>query len=123
MKKNLEKGDPRIKEWNRDFTKQFRVNHLSWWGRELPSEAEMEEGWKNLEVAGNKVDFIFTHCTASSTAALFLRGLYKPDCLTDYLEKVKQKVKYKRWLFGHYHDNLAVTEKDILLFEQIVRIW
>ena len=69
-----------------------------------------------------KVDFILTHCTASSTAALLSHGLYKPDKLTNYFEEIRCNIDYKRWLCGHYHDNKAITIKDIVLYEQIVRI-
>ena len=40
----------------------YRINHVSWWKQELPSEAEMEEGLKNLSLHGNTVDFIVSHC-------------------------------------------------------------
>lgn len=49
-------------------------------------------------------------------------GLYKPDKLTNYFEEIRCNVDYKRWLCGHYHDNKAITIKDIVLYEQIVRI-
>lgn len=32
----LEVGDPKIKLWNKDYSKLFRVNHVSWWEREFP---------------------------------------------------------------------------------------
>ena len=88
----------------------------------MPNQEEMDEGIKNLAEHNNKVDFILTHCTASSTAALLSHGLYKPDKLTDYLEEIRCNVDYGRWLCGHYHDNKAITTKDIVLYEQIVRI-
>ena len=53
----------------------------------MPSEAEMEEGRRNLQKHGDEVDFIVTHCAFSSTATLLSHRLYKPDLLTDYLEK------------------------------------
>ena len=88
----------------------------------MPCEAEFEEGRRNLERAGWEVDFIVTHCTASSTQALAGGGLYQPDALTDYLEEIRQKCRYRRWFFGHYHDNRNVTERDLMLYEQIIRI-
>ena len=42
--------------------------------------------------------------------------------LTDYLEELRQKVKFKKWFFGHYHDNRNVNAEEILLWEQIIRI-
>jgi len=48
--------------------------------------------------------------------------LYKPDRVTDYLETVKDKVDYKKWFFGHYHDNININEKEILIYEQMIRV-
>ena len=110
-KKELDKG------W-----KPYRINHLSWWKEELPSEKEMDEGRKNLQRYDNKVDFIITHCASSSTTALISHGIYKSDLLTSYLEEIRRSVKFKKWFFGHYHDNRNVNTEEILLWEQIIRI-
>ena len=118
----LEIGDPRIKEWSRDYYKMFRINHVSWWAEEMPSDTEMQNGLNNLAMADNKVDFIITHCCASSTQALMSHGFYKADELTNYLETIRINIDFKRWFFGHYHDNKAINEKEILLYEQIIRI-
>ena len=118
----LEIDDPRIRPWRKDPDKMYRINHISWWEEELPSIREMIDGRVNLDKNNNKVDFIISHCTASSTQALLSDGLYKPDILTDYFEEIKNIVNYKRWIFGHYHIDKAITDKDICLFEQIVRI-
>ena len=48
--------------------------------------------------------------------------MYQPDTLTDYLEEIRQKCQYRKWFFGHYHDNRNVTEKDLMLYEQMIRI-
>ena len=36
----------------------LRVNHVSWWKEEMPSQEEMDFGLKTLEEHSNKVDFI-----------------------------------------------------------------
>ena len=110
-KKELDKG------W-----KPYRINHLSWWKEELPTDEEMEEGIRNLQKYDNKVDFIVTHCASSSTEALLSHGMYQSDVLTTYLEKIRQSVEFKKWFFGHYHENRNVTAEEILLWEQIIRI-
>ena len=118
----LEKNDPRIKEWSKNPFKMFRVNHSSWWKEELPSEKEMNDGIQNLEKYNNKIDFIITHCGATSSIALYSMGDYKPDILTNYFEEIRQKEKKKKWFMGHYHDNYAINDKEIILYEQIIRI-
>lgn len=121
----LELDDPDYKKKYKALSNAgalFRVNHLSWWKEEMPDEEEFEEGIRNLTANNWEVDFIITHCTASSTQAVLSGGLYEPDELTGYLDEVKRKCLYKKWFFGHYHDNMAVTDKDLLLYEQIIRI-
>ena len=121
----LELDDPdfRLKKKKLDQGwKPYRINHLSWWKREMPTQEEMEEGRKNLEKNDNAVDFIVSHCCASSTAALISHGEYKPDVLTMYLEEIRQTVTFKKWFFGHYHDNKNINAEEILLYEQTVRI-
>lgn len=102
--------------------KSYRINHVSWWKEELPSAEEMEEGRRNLQRVDDKVDFIVTHCCASSTQLLLGHGNYQPDILTAYLEEIRQVVQFKKWFFGHYHDNQNVSAKEILLYEQMIRI-
>lgn len=111
-----------IKEWRNDWSKMFRVNHVSWWERELPSEEEIQEGIENLKKHDNKVDFIITHSPSASVIALLGKGLYEQDRLTKYLEEIRCNTEYKRMYSGHMHVNRAVNDKDILLYEQIIRI-
>lgn len=100
----------------------FRVKNISWWERELPTENEMEEGRRNLEKHGNAIDFIITHCCSSSTQAVMSHGAYTPDLLTNYLEEIRQKTAFKKWFFGHYHDNRNINAEEILVYEQMIRI-
>ena len=118
----LEPGDSRIHTWSRNRWKMFRVNHVSWWERELPNQEEMDEGRKNLAEHNNKVDFIITHCASSSTQALLSQGFFAADKLTDYLEIIKQTIEYEKWFFGHYHIDKVIDEKDLCVFRKIMQI-
>lgn len=118
----LEPGDPRIKEWDRDYTKMFRINGVSWWKEEMPSQEEMDEGIRNLAKENNKVDYILTHCPPTSVLKQ-MKHIYDSDYLTDYLQGIKETVEYKDWLFGHLHQNINIPwENAVGLYEQIVRI-
>ncbi len=96
----------------------YRINRVSWWEEEIPSEEEMAEGLSNLERVGNKVDVILTHCIPSSVQDIYSRGQYKHDRLTDYLDKVKNKFEFKMWFFGHYHENLKIGQKFVMLYRE-----
>lgn len=101
--------------------KMFRVNHISWWKQELPTEEEMQFGLKTLEENENKVDFIISHCCPQRVASLFSHGCYQADDLTRYFNIIADTVDFNRWFFGHYHNNQVVMSKFIMLYEQIVR--
>lgn len=100
----------------------LRINHISWWKQEMPSYEEMDFGIKTLKDNQNNVDFIVSHCAPSHIAASIAAGKYKPDMLTDYFETISQTVNFKKWFFGHYHNDMAVDDKFILLYDQIIRI-
>lgn len=100
----------------------LRVNHISWWKEEMPSQEEMDFGMQTLESIGNEVDFIVSHCGPQEVVSIYSMGFYKPDQLTSYFNVVANTVKFKKWFFGHYHENRMILGKFIMLYEQIVRI-
>ena len=98
----------------------YRINHETWWKEELPSEAEMTEGLKNLERVGNKVDVVISHSAPSSIVDIFSRGFFKHDILTDYLEKISELITFNTWFFGHYHESQTIGQKYVMLYDFIV---
>lgn len=100
---------------------QRKNKDISWWAQELPSDEEYAEARRSLDAVGWQVDYIITHCAPTSIALMGSRH-NEADRLTDFLQEVRERAKYHYWLFGHYHDNKAVDEKHILLWEQIVRV-
>lgn len=122
----LEIDDPDFSEKRKKLNKNsyslYRINHISWWKEELPSEEEISEGIKNLDKHDWKVDYIITHSPSASVIALLGQGLYEQDILTKYLEEIRCKTEYKRMFSGHMHVDYTVNDKDILLYEQIIRI-
>ena len=74
------------------------------WPEELPSAEEYAEAQRNLDVCGWEVDYIITHSPPSSLAE---RLGCPQDELTDFLEEIRQKASYRRWMFGHCHGDQA----------------
>ena len=100
---------------------RYRINHISWWAQEMPSEEEYAEARRNLTKVDWAVDYVITHCAPTSIALIENRH-NEADPLTDFLQEVKERAHYHYWLFGHYHDNRAIDEKHILLWEQIIQV-
>ncbi len=99
----------------------FRVKGVSWWPEELPSDEEYLTAMETLERTNWKVDYVITHCAPTSIARIIDRD-YESDDLTDFQEMVNQRLEFHYWLCGHYHDNRELTEKHVLLWEQIVQV-
>lgn len=101
--------------------KPFRINHVSWWKEEMPSENEMNEGIKNLEKVNYEVDFVITHCLP--TQILKMRWWFmESDELTRYFDTILQNLKFSLWYAGHYHVEEKIFGKFEILFEKIKRI-
>ena len=101
----------------------FRIEHESWWSQELPNEIEMEEGRRNLATVDYKVDYVITHCCANSIQDIIDHDpgrLYEADRLTDYLQEIEEKLEYKHWFFGHYHNDKQIDNKHTLLYYAIL---
>lgn len=121
----LEPDDPAFRQKFKRLNQQgalFRVNHQSWWAEELPSEAEYASARATLDKAGWETDYIITHCCPTSVQDVLSGGMYQHDALTDFLEEIRQRCKFEYWFFGHYHENLAIDRKFILLYEQIISL-
>ena len=121
----LDPADPlfRIKKARLDLKGgYYRVNHQSWWKEELPSPEEYETARRNLDRAGWSVDYVVSHCAPTTVQEKIADASYKANDLTDFLEAVARRCKFRYWLFGHYHANLILWKKYILLYEQIIRL-
>lgn len=121
----LEKDDPDLREKKRKMEahrKMYRVNHESWWAQELPNNLEYENAIKSLQRYNWEVDYVITHCAPEKIARLIADDSYPKDNLTIFLEAVAQKLNYKVWVFGHYHKNLSINNRFILLYQEIVEI-
>lgn len=102
--------------------KAYRKEGISWWAEELPSVEELEYATQNLEKHGNKVDLIITHCAPTHMQNLLIQnrsGDYQPkgDRLTQYFEWVYENIQYKKWLFGHYHQDVRLDDKHYCVYK------
>lgn len=121
----LEPDDPEFTEKRKRLDRiraLYRINHISWWAEELPSEEEMKEGFENLSRVNNKVDCVLTHCAPNSVQDIFSRGFFAHDRLTDYLEQIKESCDFKAWFFGHYHANGEIGNRFVMLYDEIVSL-
>ncbi len=82
----------------------------------------MAEGLDNLEKVGNQVDVVISHSAPSSIVDIYSRGFFGHDILTDYLEKIKERISFKAWFFGHYHESQIIGQKFIMLYDYFIEL-
>ena len=93
-------------------------------------ETDLNNGCKNeyrtareaLDKTGWDVDYIITHCCPSSIQDTFSGGLFQRDALTNFLDEVRERCRFQYWFFGHYHENMMVEKKFVMLYKQIIRL-
>lgn len=73
----------------------------------------------------NKVDVILSHtCPYSNIPRhLFLSQIDQSSVdnnMEKFLEEVKNKVKYEKWFFGHYHSNELIEENMYMLYDGVI---
>lgn len=95
----------------------WRVPGISWWPREDIEERDIINAKKHLKKYNNNVDFVLTHCVDSLTVTKILK--FKKDNSSDQLNFIDKTVKYKYWLFGHYHFDFWLNEKKLCMYQDI----
>ncbi|MCC8070131.1 MAG: metallophosphoesterase [Ruminococcus sp.] len=102
--------------------KAYRVPHRSWWKQEMPNDMEKSIGIENLKLHNNEVDYIITH-TAPTDIAIQIRDIHGDELpLNEYLLQIKNTVKFKKWFFGHFHDNRIIDDDFILLYDKFYNL-
>lgn len=101
----------------------YRINHLSWWKQELPTQGEVDQMLTTVEAHGYKFDYLLTHC-APTYLHQHITGDHTQDILTDFLQFLMDNgLEYVHHYFGHYHMNQTFKEdKATCLWNNIVEL-
>jgi len=109
----------------KSIDKARRKEGESWWRQEMPSQEEYSEAIDNLNKNNWGVDYIVTH-TAPTSIINSLEAAHevynKENELSDFLEEIEKKTKYKKWFFGHYHLDKNVNNKCYAIYQNVIRI-
>ena len=105
-----------------------RIENVSWWQNELPTQKEIDNALKNLEKSQNSVDLLITHDAPKELHEILgFSGVnmspYDPHYinLSLFLQHIKKTVKYSKWFMGHYHINKNISN-HYFLYDKIVNI-
>lgn len=102
--------------------REMRTPHVTWWEEEIPTVEEMQNGEENLKANDFQVDYIFSHEAPSGFRRFIDSGKYNLNALNVYLETLKEKTTFKKWLFGNYHVNKRVTSQAEAVFDSVIKL-
>lgn len=109
--------------------KAWRKPGISWWPQEMPSDEEVEEGFKNLEKYHNQVDYVLTHDCPITIGRLLSIYTYKAENgnvilakSNEVLEQILNRIEFKHWYFGHYHVDKKLSRQFTCLYQDMIQI-
>jgi len=105
--------------------KMYRTEGISWWSREMPSKEEYEIADINLKKHDYKVDYILTHDCPEIFLNEVITNSWKanPNELNMYLNEVYKAVTFKKWYFGHHHNDMFTNDfKCRCLYQDVIQI-
>lgn len=92
-----------------------------WFKEELPSAEEYQRGIASLAAHNYSVDYILTHTAPASIIPRLIGTAPDPHDreLTGFLDWIYHDVTFKRWYFGHFHEDRDINEKITACFQSI----
>lgn len=103
-----------------------RQEGIDWFPEEESSYEEENRALDNLNKHNNKVDYIISHTCSKSTAVELskLLGFYieEFDNQNKFFEHIKNTIQYTGWFFGHFHTDLQINKKEIVLYKKILNL-
>jgi len=110
--------------------KAFRMKYFEvcgekiWFEEELPSKDEFSRAIASLREHNMEVDYIVTHTAPRTIIPRIIHAA--PDMtdaeLTGFLDWVYHEVKFKKWYFGHFHEDLEINDQITACYTQIREI-
>jgi predicted phosphodiesterase len=105
--------------------KGFRTEGKSWWQEEIPSYTELEEGLDNLDKNKWKVDYVISH-TMTPSLTINNKGWHWYDndnkTLDKYFDLIMERLQYKHWFFGHFHNDIDVDNYHTMVYHRIIKL-
>jgi len=88
-----------------------------WYYGEEPSKSELDIAYENLKKHNHCIDYILTHKYEQTPGfGTICHDLQQLNYFID------NNVKFKKWYAGHWHRNMLVDEKHIIVYDETVTI-
>jgi len=95
-----------------------RIKHLSWWEDEQITQTDIDK------CPAETFDYVFSHACPYSVFQNYAAILGDPQFAgeefdhtsEEMLDKLKNKIQFNHWWFGHYHKDVSLDNKFCCLY-------
>lgn len=101
--------------------KALRTEFVSWWREEEASYEEQSLGLASLSTSDWTVDFLLTHAAPYSIRSQMFPCMHGESNTEFYLDHILEKIQFKHWYFGHYHEDKD-QDQFSAVYKRIIRI-
>ena len=105
----------------RSIDQAYRTEFVNWWREEEPSYSEQSLGLASLETSKWTVDFLLTHAAPRSIRGQMFPDMHGESNTESYLDRILEKVQFKHWYFGHYHEDKDQNNFGAM-YNRVIRI-
>ena len=99
--------------------KHYRKEGISWWPQERPTDEEFVEGMENLEKQNYSVDYVISHTAPLNVVEKLTVCSTLLDPATIMLSVFQEKISFKHWYFGHFHQDTTL-DNYTALYQEVV---
>lgn len=95
-----------------------------WFSQEVPTPEELRRGKEALEMRNMTVDYILTHTAPRFMIWRILRKMPEPgdEALLDLLDDIYRKAHFRKWFFGHFHEDWQLNDQMVLCTTEVHEI-
>lgn len=102
-----------------------RLKGISWWEDEKITQKDIDK------INQEHYDYVLTHCCPRSVFEqnkIYLANLTNIPATSilhdseDMLEQLKNKITFRKWLFGHYHIDKELDNNFICVFNDFIEL-
>lgn len=97
-----------------------RVEGITWFEEEIPSDDEIQMGWSNLETNDFSVDYVITHTAPYEVISALGFDVYEEEeAFIKELQRMADNMEFQQWFFGHLHEDVRIEEYTCVYNEMI----
>ena len=89
-----------------------------WQEEEKPSYLEYEQGLEALKKYNGKIDYILTHTPPLRVIKEYTLSDEWSE-INSFMDEVATKVNFKKWYFGHFHDNRVLDNQYEIIYKKM----